>query len=288
MTNSELKETVTAGGSGTGGPSLAGRPHPSRWLGGALSLAVIVAIVVAFARGQIDWSVVARYVFSPNILQGVVNTILVSVIAMILGLVLGLLVALMRLSRNPVTNNVAKLYVWVFRGTPLYLQLLIWFNLALVFPTLWIPGLGTVSTTVVMTTFVAAVLGLGINEGAYLAEVIRGGIVSVDLGQTEAAQAIGLNRRQMMFRIILPQAMPTVIPTIGNEAIGMLKNTALAAAISYTELLTSAQKIYYINGRVMELLFVAAIWYLVATTITSIGQHWLERHFTRSRRRRTR
>jgi polar amino acid transport system permease protein len=270
------------------GPSLTGRPHPTRWLGAALSLAVIVAIVVAFARGQIDWSVVGRYVFSPSILQGVVNTVIVSVVAMLLGLVLGLVVALMRLARNPVTNNVAKLYIWVFRGTPLYLQLLIWFNLALVFPTLWFPGVGTVSTTAVMTTFVAAVLGLGINEGAYLAEVIRGGIMSVDLGQTEAAQAIGLNRRQMMLRIVLPQAMPTVIPTIGNEAIGMLKNTALAAAISYTELLTSAQKIYYINGRVMELLFVAAIWYLVATTITSFGQHWLERYFNRSKRRRSR
>lgn len=283
-----MNEVVAAPPTKEDGPSLLSRPHPTRWLGAALSLAVIVAIVVAFARGQIDWAVVGRYVFSPTILQGVVNTVIVSVVAMVLGLVLGLVVALMRLARNPVTNNVAKLYIWVFRGTPLYLQLLIWFNLALVFPTLWIPGLGTVSTTAVMTTFVAAVLGLGINEGAYLAEVIRGGIVSVDLGQTEAAQAIGLNRRQMMFRIVLPQAMPTVIPTIGNEAIGMLKNTALAAAISYTELLTSAQKIYYINGRVMELLFVAAIWYLVATTITSFGQHWLERYFNRSKRRRSR
>lgn len=277
MTATTANETV---------PPLVKRSHPTRWIGAAISIVVLGAIVYAFSQGQIGWSVVGEYVFSPRILRGLGNTIIVSFLAMALGLLIGFIVAMMRLSPNPVTNNIARLFVWFFRGTPLYLQLLLWFNLGLVFPTVWSP-FGEFPMTQVMTTFTATLLGLGINEGAYLAEVIRGGILSVDPGQAEAGHAIGLGKRKIMWRIVVPQAMPTVIPTIGNEAIGMLKNSSLAAAISFTELLTSSQQIYFLNGRVMELLFVASIWYLVMTSITSIGQYYLERHFNRSRGRKT-
>ena len=277
MTATTADETV---------PPLVKRSHPTRWIGAALSIIVLGAIVYAFSQGQIGWSVVGEYVFSPRILRGLGNTIVVSFLAMVLGLLIGFVVAMMRLSPNPVTNTIARLFVWFFRGTPLYLQLLLWFNLGLVFPTLWSP-FGELPMTQVMTTFTATLLGLGINEGAYLAEVIRGGILSVDPGQSEAGHAIGLGKRKIMWRIVVPQAMPTVIPTIGNEAIGMLKNSSLAAAISFTELLTSSQQIYFLNGRVMELLFVASIWYLVMTSITSIGQYYLERHFNRSRGRKS-
>lgn len=262
------------------------RPNPWRWVGAGVSVVILGAIVLAFARGQIAWSVVGQYLFSPRILNGLVATIIVSLLAMALGLAIGFVVALMRLSPNPVTKSIAGLYVWLVRGTPLYLQLLMWFNLGLIFPTLWSP-FGEFPMTQLMTTFTATLLGLGINEGAYLAEVIRGGILGVDPGQSEAGHAIGLGRGKIMFRIVIPQAMPTVIPTIGNEAIGMLKNSSLAAAISYTELLTSSQQIYFLNGRVMELLFVASIWYLVLTTITSVGQGWLERYFNRSKTRKS-
>ncbi|WP_433444422.1 amino acid ABC transporter permease [Nonomuraea sp. CA-141351] len=262
------------------------RPHPLRWVTGALVVAALVLLLTAFVRGQIDWRVVGEYFTAQKILSGFAQTILISVLAMVLGIVLGTGFAVMRLSANPVLSTIAWLYVWLFRGTPVLLQLMMWFNLSLIFPTLGIPGLFEEPTINVITPFVAALLGLGINEGAYLTEVIRGGILSVDAGQAEAASALGLSRRTTLRKIVLPQAMPAIIPPIGNEAIGMLKTSALAATISYTEILTNAQQIYYVNGKVMELLFVAAFWYLIATSVTSVGQYYLERRFQRSAVRR--
>ncbi len=187
----------------------------------------------------------------------------------------------MRLSNNPVTRFVAWLYVWIFRGTPVLLQLLIWFNIALVFPTITIPGLFEARTVDVVTPFVAALLGLGINEGAYMTEVVRGGISSVDHGQTEAAQTIGMSRFQTLRRIILPQTMRLIIPPMGNSAIGMLKFSSLATAISFTEMLNAAQQVYFVNGAVIELLLVCAVWYLLGTTVLNIVQFYIERHYGR-------
>lgn len=268
------------------GSTLHERPHPLRWVTGAAVLALLVLLVYAFAQGDISWSVVGKNVFTKSIFKGFLNTILLSVLAMLLGIALGTVFAVMRLSSNPVTSTVAWLYVWLFRGTPVFLQLLIWFNLALIFPHIHIPGIVDAQTIHVITPFTAALLGLGINEGSYLTEVIRGGIISVDQGQSEAAASVGMSNLRMMRYVILPQAMPAIIPPIGNEVIGMLKTSALAAAISYAELLTASQKVYYVNGRVMELLFVAAIWYLAATSVTSVGQYYLERRFGRSAVRR--
>ncbi len=265
---------------------LVARRHPGYWVSGVIVLVLLGALVWGFARGNIDWGIVPHYIVSGVIIKGFEKTLLIAALAMILGLVLGTCFAVMRLSNNPVMSAVAWLYVWAFRGTPVLVQLLIWFNLPLVFPSIGIPGLFHVQTVQFITPFLAALLGLGINEGAYLTEIIRGGILSVDSGQTLAAKAHGLSSRQTLAKIILPQAMPAILPTIGNEAIGMLKMSSLAAVIGYMELLESAESIYYVNARVMELLFVASFWYLVATSVTSVGQYYLERHFGRSQVRR--
>jgi polar amino acid transport system permease protein len=171
--------------------------------------------------------------------------------------------------------------VWFFRGTPLLLQLLLWFNLALIFPRLGIPGVAEWRTVDVITPFVATWLGLGMNQGAYTSEVVRSGILSVDRGQTEAAQAVGMTRLQAMFRIVLPQALRVIVPPVGNEVISMVKLTSVASVIQFSEILRNAQTIYYANARVIELLIVAAAWYLATVTVLSLGQALLERRLAR-------
>jgi polar amino acid transport system permease protein len=261
------------------------RRHYGRWLAAALILAAFAFVVHAFATGQIEWKVVGQFFTAKAILIGLENTIIMTICAMALGIVLGVLFAVMYMSPNPVLKNVARFYVWFFRGTPLLLQLLLWFNLALIFPTLGIPGVVEARTVDLITPFVATLLGLGINQGAYTAEVVRSGIISVDVGQTEAAKSIGMTRLTTLRRIVLPQAMRVIIPPVGNEVISMVKLTSVASVIQYSEILRNAQTIYYANARVMELLIVAAIWYLAVVTVLSIGQHFLERHFARGHRR---
>ncbi len=259
--------------------------HYGRWLAAVVVLVLCALLIRALATAQIDWSVVRQYFTASAIFAGFLQTLLITAAAMALGLLLGVMFAVMRLSPNPVTSGVAWVYVWFFRGTPVLLQILLWFNLALIFPTLGLPGLGHVATISVVTPFVAALLGLGVNEGAYLTEVIRAGIQSVDEGQEEAAMALGLSRPQALRSIVLPQAMRMIIPPIGNETIGMLKTSSLAAVISYSELLNQSERIYFVNGRVMELLLVASGWYLIATTGLTTGQYYLERHMARGLQR---
>ena len=261
------------------------RRHYGRWLATALILLAIGGIVRAFALGQIEWSVVGQFLTAPAILFGLVNTIIMAIAAMALGITL---FAVMVMSPNPVLHYSAKGYIWFFRGTPLILQLLLWFNLALVFPTLGIPGLFEFRTVDVITPFMATLLGLGINQGAYTAEVVRAGILSVDQGQTEAAQSIGMARPTIMRRIVLPQAMRVIIPPVGNEFISMVKLTSLASVIQFSEILRNAQTIYFANGRVIELLIVAAIWYIAVVSVMSFGQHFLERRFSRGQANRGR
>lgn len=257
------------------------RPHWIRWFTAFAIVAVLAAIGRAFAYGQIEWSYVGRFLTVPVILHGIANTMLMAVLAMALGIVLGVVVAIMRLSPNPVLKSVAAGYTWLFRGTPLILQLLLWFNLALVFPTIGIPGLWSVRAVDVMTPFLSALLGLGINQGAYTSEVMRAGILSVDVGQHEAAQAIGMGRLRTLRRVILPQAMRVVTPPLSNEFIGMVKATSLASVIQYPELLHGAENIYYANSRVIELLIVAGLWYLLVVSILTPLQMLVERHFSR-------
>jgi polar amino acid transport system permease protein len=255
--------------------------HWWRWIAATCIVAVLAMIGRAFADGQIEWSYVGRFLTVPVILAGIRNTLIMAVLAMSLGILLGGVVAVMRLSANPVLKWVAAGYTWLFRGTPLILQLLLWFNLALVFPTIGIPGLWSAQAVDVMTPFLSALLGLGINQGAYTSEVIRAGIISVDTGQYEAAQAIGMGRLQALRRIIFPQAMRMVTPPLSNEFIGMVKGTSLASVIQYPEVLHSAENIYYANSRVIELLIVAGLWYLLVVSILTPLQMMIERRFAR-------
>jgi polar amino acid transport system permease protein len=257
------------------------RRHFGRIVGAAVVCLALAAIVRAFAVGQIEWNYVAEFLTVDAIMTGLVNTIVMAILAMLLGITLGVIFAVMRLSANPVLSMTAVGYIWFFRAVPALLQLLLWFNLALVFPTIGIPGLFSFKTVDVMTPFVAALLGLGIQQGAFTAEVVRAGLLSVDSGQYEAAQTLGMTRLKLLRRIIMPQAMRVIVPPIGNEFIGMVKLTSLASVIQFAEILHSAQNIYYANSRVIELLIVAAIWYVVVVTILSLIQGRIEAYYAR-------
>jgi len=263
-------------------PLIIVKPKPYRtYIAAGLIVLVLLFIVNAFVEGDIAWGYVSANLFAPAVLKGVQATIIMTFLAMILGLALGVIAALMRMSNNVVMRSVSIGYIWLFRGVPALLQLLLWFNLALIFPQINFFGLASVRTVDVMTPFFAALLGLGIQQGAYTAEVVRAGILSVDKGQMEAAQSIGMSKLQAMFRIVLPQAMRMIVPPVGNETIGMVKLTSLASVIQYREVLRSVEDIYYVNSRVIELLIVAAIWYMVVVTILSIVQYYIERYFSR-------
>ncbi|AQS89477.1 ABC transporter permease [Neoasaia chiangmaiensis] len=246
---------------------------------GVALVLVLAWIVHAFAVGQIAWAYVAQFLFVPSILRGVGATLLMAICAMAVGMAVGLVLALGRVSQPRLPRIVSGLYVWLFRGVPVILQLLIWFNLALIFPRIALPGMGTYRTVDLMTPFLSALLGLGLNQAAYIAEIFRAGFLSVDSGQYEAASAIGMTRLMAMRRIIVPQAFRTVIPPLGNEFISMIKLTSLASVIQYPEVLHNAETIYYANTRVIELLIVAGFWYLLAVTVLAPLQHLLERRF---------
>jgi polar amino acid transport system permease protein len=263
------------------GIKVARRIYWGRWTAATVIVLVLLALARAFAHGQIEWSVVGRFLTVPVIVNGIVDTVVMAIAAMALGIVLGLIVAVMRLTSNPVLQAVAGGYTWLFRGTPVILQLLLWFNLALVFPVIGIPGIWSARAVDIMTPFLSALLGLGINQGAYTSEVIRAGMLSVDEGQYEAALAIGMTRLRILRRIVLPQAMRVVIPPLGNEFIGMVKMTSLASVIQYPEVLHNAENIYYANSRVIELLIVAGIWYLAVVSVLTPLQMLLERRFAR-------
>lgn len=250
---------------------------------GIVLLALCVWIIQAFAVGQIEWRYVGQFLFVPSILRGVGATLLMAICAMALGMVAGIVLALGRLSTAWLPRIVSGLYVWLFRGVPVILQLLIWFNLALIFPHVTLPGIGSYRTVDLMTPFLSALFGLGLNQAAYIAEIFRAGFQSVDRGQYEAASAIGMTRLTAMRRIIFPQAFRTVIPPLGNEFINMIKLTSLASLIQYPEVLHNAETIYYANTRVIELLIVAGFWYLAAVTVLSPLQHLLERRFSRGK-----
>lgn len=260
--------------------------HPWRWVSaGVILLFVLWALKVLVTTEAFGWNIVAQYLFSSSVLTGVRQTLLMTVLAMTVGMSLGTVVAVMRLSVNPILNTVASFHQWFFRGTPTLVQLIFWFNLSSVFPQIRLDAFGVVlfsyDTNSVMTPFFAALLGLGLNFSAYYSEIVRAGILSVDEGQSDAATAYGLSRLQTLRYIILPQAMRVIIPPTGNETIGMLKWTSLATVISYNELLYSVQAVYNSTYEVIPLLIVAALWYLLLTTVLSIGQYFIEGRFAR-------
>ncbi|GGY33414.1 amino acid ABC transporter permease [Streptomyces omiyaensis] len=255
--------------------------HYGRWISAVVVVVLLGWLVYAFSQGNIIWDTVWDKLFDSSIIDGLWNTIVISVASMALGLVLGILFAVMRLSKNPVTGAVAWLYIWFFRGTPVYVQLLVWFNLSLIFEYINLGPIYKNETVDVMTPFMVALLGLGLNEGAYMAEIVRAGIQSVDEGQTEAAHALGMSQTKTMRRIVLPQAMRVIVPPTGNEFINMLKTSSLVSAVQYTELLRASSNIGSTSSAVMEMLFVASIWYLALTSVFSVGQYYLERRFAR-------
>jgi polar amino acid transport system permease protein len=235
---------------------------------------------------RFEWDIVEHYFFTSQVLHGLLVTIELTVVSMAIGIVLGVVLAVMRLSPNPLVSSSSWVYIWFFRGTPVLVQLLFWNFIAALYPHIAIgipfgPEFFSIDANKAITPFVAAILGLGLNEGAYMSEIVRAGILSVDEGQTDAAHALGMTRLQTMRRIVLPQAMRVIIPPTGNETISMLKTSSLVSVIAYTELLYTVQLVYAQNYKQIPLLMVASLWYLIVTTLLSIGQYYLERRFGR-------
>ena len=263
--------------------------HPGRWV----AVAILVLLGIAFgnsvaSNSRFQWGIIRHYLFDDRILRGVVVTIELTVAAMAIGIALGVVLAVMRLSPNPIIASVSWVYIWFVRGVPVLVQILLLYNIAALYPRFSLgipfgPTFAHFTSSALITPFVAGMLALGLNEGAYMAEIVRAGIVSVSEGQTEAAQSLGMTRLLTMRRIVLPQAMRVIIPPTGNETISMLKTTSLVSviALSPPELLYASQLIYSVNYRVIQLLLVACIWYLVLTTIATIGQYYVERHYAR-------
>ncbi|MTD58335.1 amino acid ABC transporter permease [Amycolatopsis pithecellobii] len=261
--------------------------HYGRWIAGALILFVAVIVIRSVATNpNMQWDVVGDYLFNERILRGLQNTLILTAISMVIGVLGGVLLAVMRMSPNPLTSGAAGVYIWLFRGTPLITQLVIWNYFALFYPRLGIgipfgPEFVGTNTNSLISPLIAALLGLGLNEAAYMAEIVRGGLLSVDAGQLEAASALGMSRGKTLRRIILPQAMRVIIPPTGNETIAMLKTTSLVVVIGYFELMLSAQQIYAQNYKIAPLLIVAALWYLFMTSVLTLIQTQIERYFAR-------
>lgn len=249
--------------------------------------AIVVILLLAWGVGQsqsVLWGEIPRYLLDPRILGGVVLTLELTLGAMVFGIAAGGILAAMATSRNVVLKAVAAVFVWWFRGVPLLVQVFFWYNIALFVPTIG-AGSHAISVNDLVTPAAAGFLALGLHEAANMAEIIRAGLRSVPIGQREAAQALGLGPLQTLRTVVMPQAIRLVIPPTGNQAIGMLKASAIVSVIGMKDLLTMAQQIYAANFMVIELLFVASIWYLALTTVASIGQHYLEKHLAAQDRR---
>ncbi|MFI2424094.1 amino acid ABC transporter permease [Streptomyces sp. NPDC018955] len=255
--------------------------HYGRYVSAVLALGIFFALVWAFANGDINWGAIPDYFFNDRILTGVRETLWLTFLSMIIGIVGGLLLAVMRLSKNPVTSSIAWFYIWFFRGTPVLVQLFVWFNLGFVFEYVNLGPIYKDEWSQFMTPFLTALLGLGLNEAAYMAEICRAGLLAVDEGQTEAAHALGMSHSKTLRRIVVPQAMRVIVPPTGNEVINMLKTTSLVAAVQYYELLRYAQDIGTTSGATVEMLFLAAAWYLILTSLLSVGQYYVERYYAR-------
>jgi len=274
----------------TGAVQIVPLRYRGRWFAAAIIVIILGGLLTSMVSNpRFRWGTVGKYLFDDSIIAGLFMTIGLTVAAMTIGIILGTIIALMRLANNPVLSSVAFGYLWLFRGTPLLVQLIFWFNLSALYPQITLgfpfgPSLGSLDTNMYISVYVAAILGLGLNEGAYMSEIVRSGINAVAHGQREAAQALGMTGFRVMWRIILPQAMRVIVPPTGNQLIGMLKTTSLVSVIALQDLLYSAQLIYAANFQTIPLLIVASIWYLVLTTILTIIQYFVERHFGKSDR----
>ena len=274
------------------------RPRPVFSPGRLVSAVVVLVLAAMLVHGLVAnekfrWDQVAIYLFHPTVLRGIMWTLILTVVSMLIGVILAVTMAIMRQSPNPIMKGVSWTYIWFFRGTPIYTQLLFWGMLPTLYSTLSLgvpfgPELLTFDTNTVISPAVAAILGLGLNEGAYLAEIVRSGLNAVDSGQEEAARALGMRRSQILRRIILPQAMRVIIPPTGNETISMLKTTSLVLAVPFTlEITFATQTIGQRLFLPIPLLLVAAIWYLTITSILMVIQSHIESYFGRGFDERT-
>jgi polar amino acid transport system permease protein len=259
--------------------------HPGRLIAIVVIAFLGVAIVNSMAsNSRFQWGQVGHFFTSSRVLNGLVVTLELTATSMAIGILLGVVLAIMRLSPNPVVSGAAWFYIWIFRGTPVLVQILLWYNVAALYPRFSLgipfgPTFAHFNAASLITPFIAGMLALGLNEGAYMAEIVRAGIISVPEGQTEAAASLGMRRLQTMRRIVLPQAMRVIVPPTGNETISMLKTTSLVSVIAVSDLLYASQLIYSANYLTIQLLLVASIWYLIVTTVLTVGQYYLERHF---------
>ncbi|GGP99159.1 putative amino acid ABC transporter, permease protein [Streptomyces roseolilacinus] len=263
------------------------RRHVGRRLTAVVALLVFAMVVNSVVRNRaFQWDVVGRYFTTTAVLEGLLLTLWLTGVVMVLGFLLGTPLAVMRLSANPVLRTLSWGYVWIFRSTPLLVQLLFWFNIGALYPTLGLgipfgPEFVTVKTVNLLGPTLTAVIGLTLHEAAYAAEVVRGGILSVDAGQTEAAQALGIGRPRALRRIVVPQAMRAIVPTAGNMLIGTLKGTSIVSVLAVHDLLYSVQLVYNQTYQVIPLLMVATVWYIAVTTVLGAGQFYVERHYAR-------
>ena len=269
-------------------------PKLGHWVGGiVLAVLAIVFLQVLVTNKNMQWSVVGQYMFNRAILSGLGMTLLLTFLAMILGLVIGIILAVMRLSDSRVFQAASWGWIWFFRGVPPLVQMIFWYNLALLLPELSVgipfdgPKLISWQTNDLITPFSAAIMGLAFTESAYAAEMIRAGIQAVSTGQTEAAATLGMTRWQSLRRIVLPQALRIVIPPIGNDTISMLKFTSLVSVLALPDLLYSAQMVYARTYQTVPLLIVATIWYLVLTTVLTLVEQTVEHRLKSEPKRQT-
>ncbi|WP_217208083.1 amino acid ABC transporter permease [Streptomyces sp. AC550_RSS872] len=261
--------------------------HYARWAAGIAVIVLVAQFTHGLATNPVwEWNVFWDYVFSETIVQAVWVTLQLTAYATVLGFLLGTVLAFMRLSRSPVLSTVAWAYVWIFRSIPMIVQLVFWFNLSALYKELGVgvpfgPVFFSIDSNTLIGTIGAAVIGLTLHQAAYAAEIVRGGVLSVDHGQLEAAATLGIPRLRQIRRIVLPQAMRAILPTAGNEIIGLLKGTSVVYVMSIGELFYQVQVIYGRNGRVIPLLLVATAWYVVLTSLLSVAQYYVERRYAR-------
>ncbi|MEU3983421.1 amino acid ABC transporter permease [Streptomyces sp. NPDC026672] len=266
------------------------RPRPLRLVGGAVGAVLLAMALNALITNEaFRWDVVAKYLTAEAVLDGLVTTLLLTAVAFTGGFVLGTVLAVMRLSRNPVLVTLSFGYTWLFRSVPMLVQLLFWYNISLLYPRLSLgipfgPGFTEFSTERMIGSLTAAVIGLVLHEAGQLAEIVRAGILSVGRDQTEAAEALGLGAGHIFRRIVLPQAMPAILPPAGSQIIGLLKGTSIVSVIAVQDLLYATQLIYNRNYLVIPLLLVATLWYLLLTTLLSVVQHFVERRYATGER----
>lgn len=265
--------------------------RPGQWVSAAVLLLLLaMAVHTVVTNGRFQWNLVGSYFLSWSILHGLLLTLWLTAAVMVCGFLIGIGLAAMRLSSNPVLRTISFSYVWLVRSVPPLVQLLFWYEIASLYPqlSLGIPfghEFVTVKTAHLFTGILAAFVGLTVDTAAFSAEIVRGGLVSVERGQSEAAETLGLSRGRIFRRIVLPQAMPAIVPAAGNLLIGLLKATSIVSVIAVQDLLYSAQLIYQANFLVIPLLLVATLWYIVLTTLLSVGQYFIERHYARGKRR---